>query len=128
MLVTNASPGALGPLLSGILAGADPKIAINSVRSMRQQVELTFDQDRAVATIAGLFGNCGFSAGGSWTVWCNRLARARRRGGRARNLCVRGSHHSGRRGRVDLPHYSAQNGVVRIARRYQCGVDLPVAV
>jgi ABC-type antimicrobial peptide transport system permease subunit len=56
MLVTNASPGTLEPLLIRLLAGVDPNLTINSVRTMRQQVELTFDQERAVATLAGLFG------------------------------------------------------------------------
>lgn len=56
MLVTNVSPGALEPLLTRLLAGADPNLTINSVRTMGQQVELTFDQERAVASLAGLFG------------------------------------------------------------------------
>jgi predicted permease len=56
MLVTNASPGTLEPLLTRVLAGADPNLTINSVRTMGQQVELTFDQERAVASLAGLFG------------------------------------------------------------------------
>jgi predicted permease len=56
MLVTNASPGTLEPLLIRLLASLDPNLTINSVRTMRQQVELMFDQERAVATLAGLFG------------------------------------------------------------------------
>ena len=56
MLVTNASPGALEPLLTRVLAKADPNLTINSVRTMKQQVELTFDEERAVASLAGLFG------------------------------------------------------------------------
>ena len=56
MLVTTASPGTLEPLLTRILAGADPNLTINSVRTMAQQVDLTFDQERAVASLAGLFG------------------------------------------------------------------------
>ena len=56
MLVTNASAGTLEPLLTRILAGADPNLTINSVRTMEQQVQLTFDQDRAVASLALLFG------------------------------------------------------------------------
>ncbi len=56
LLVTNASPGTLEPLLTRVLAAADPNLTINSVRTMRQQVELTFDQERAVASLAGLFG------------------------------------------------------------------------
>jgi predicted permease len=56
MLVTKASPGSLEPLLTRLLAGADPNLTINSVRTMGEQVELTFDQERAVASLAGLFG------------------------------------------------------------------------
>ncbi len=56
LLVTNISPGTLEPELTRILAGVDPNLTINSVRTLRQQVELTFDQERAVAGLAGLFG------------------------------------------------------------------------
>jgi predicted permease len=56
MLRTNASPGTLEPVLTRILAGIDPNITINSVRTMRQQVDLTFDQQRALAGLAELFG------------------------------------------------------------------------
>jgi ABC-type antimicrobial peptide transport system permease subunit len=56
LLVTNASPSMLEPLLTRILAGVDPNLTINSVRTLRHQVELTFDQERAVSSLAGLFG------------------------------------------------------------------------
>jgi predicted permease len=56
MLVTSLSPGALEPLLTRTLAALDPNLTINNVRTMQQQVELTFDQERAVASLAGLFG------------------------------------------------------------------------
>jgi len=56
MLVTNLSPGALEPLLTRMLAELDPDLTINSIRTMQQQVELSFDQERAVASLAGLFG------------------------------------------------------------------------
>jgi predicted permease len=56
MLVTEASPGALEPLLTRTLAEVDPNLTINSVRSMQQQVDLTFDEERAVASLASLFG------------------------------------------------------------------------
>jgi predicted permease len=56
LLVTNVSPGTLEPLLTRVLAGADPNLTINSVRTLGHQVELTFDQERAVASLAGLFG------------------------------------------------------------------------
>jgi predicted permease len=56
MLVTGASPGALEPVLRRTLADLDPNLAITSVRTMQQQIELSFDQERAVASLAGLFG------------------------------------------------------------------------
>jgi predicted permease len=56
MLVTNISPGTLEPLLTHILAGIDPNLTINSVMTMQQQVDRTFDQERAVASLAELFG------------------------------------------------------------------------
>jgi predicted permease len=56
MLVTSMSPGALEPLLTRMLAELDPNLTINSIRTMQQQVELSFDQERAVASLAGLFG------------------------------------------------------------------------
>jgi len=55
-IVTNASPGTLEPLLRKAMAEVDPNLTINHVRTMQQQVELTFDQERAVASLAGLFG------------------------------------------------------------------------
>ena len=56
MLTTNATPGALEPVITKILADLDPNLTISSVRTMREQVALRFDQDRAVASLAGLFG------------------------------------------------------------------------
>jgi predicted permease len=56
MLVTNMSPGALEPLVTRTLAELDPDLTFNSIRTMQQQVELSFDQERAVASLAGLFG------------------------------------------------------------------------
>ncbi len=56
MLVTNLSPGSLDPLLRRVLGEADPNLTINSVRTIQQQVALTFDQERAVASLAELFG------------------------------------------------------------------------
>ena len=56
MLVTNVSPGALEALLTRKLADLDPDLTINSIRTMQQQVDLSFDQERAVAGLASLFG------------------------------------------------------------------------
>jgi predicted permease len=56
MLVTNTSPGELEPLLTRALAEVDPNLTITSVRTLQQQVDLTFNQERAVASLAALFG------------------------------------------------------------------------
>jgi predicted permease len=56
LLVTNAAPGRLEPLLTEALAEVDPNLTMTSVRSMREEVDLAFDQERAVASLAGLFG------------------------------------------------------------------------
>ena len=49
------SPGALEPQLTRLLAGLEPNLTMVIVRTMRQQVALRFDQERAVAALAGLF-------------------------------------------------------------------------
>jgi ABC-type antimicrobial peptide transport system permease subunit len=56
MLVTNAAPGAIEPQIIRALAATDPTLTVNSVRTLEQQVALTFDQERAVTTLATLFG------------------------------------------------------------------------
>ena len=56
MLVTRLSPGVLEPLLAKTLAEVDPNLTITSVRTMEQQVALSFDQARSVSSLAGLFG------------------------------------------------------------------------
>jgi predicted permease len=56
MLVTSMSPGVLEPVLTKMLSEIDPNLTITSVRTLQQQVELSFDQERSVASLAGLFG------------------------------------------------------------------------
>ncbi len=56
MLLTNDSPGALEPILTRTLAELDPDLTIISVRTMKQSVELRFDQERATSSLAELFG------------------------------------------------------------------------
>jgi predicted permease len=56
MLVTSASPGAIQPLVTKTLADIDPNLTIVGVRTIEQQVELSFNQERAVASLAGVFG------------------------------------------------------------------------
>jgi predicted permease len=55
-LVTSLPPGQLEPQINRMLADVDPNLTINSIRTMQQQVDLSFDQERAVASLAGLFG------------------------------------------------------------------------
>jgi predicted permease len=55
-LVTDTPPGALEPVVRRTLADVDPNLTITDIRSMQQQVELSFDEERAVASLAGLFG------------------------------------------------------------------------
>jgi ABC-type antimicrobial peptide transport system permease subunit len=56
MLVTDALPGTLESLVTRTLAEVDPNLTMTSVRTLQQQVDLSFDQQRAVASLAGLFG------------------------------------------------------------------------
>ncbi|HEY2149653.1 MAG TPA: ABC transporter permease [Vicinamibacterales bacterium] len=56
LLVTNQTPGVLEPQVIRTLAEVDPNLTVNSVRTMEQQIALSFDQDRSVASLAGLFG------------------------------------------------------------------------
>jgi predicted permease len=56
LLVTNMTPGTLEAQLTRMLADLDPNLTFNSIRTMQQQIELSFDQQRAVASLAGLFG------------------------------------------------------------------------
>jgi predicted permease len=56
LLVTDARPGTLEPQIKRALAEVDPNLTVTSVRTLQQQVDRSFDQQRAVASLAGLFG------------------------------------------------------------------------
>ena len=56
MLVTNLSPGVVEPTVKSVLARIDPNLTVVGLRTMEQQVSLSFDQERAVAGLAELFG------------------------------------------------------------------------
>jgi predicted permease len=56
LLVTNTPPGTLEPQVKRALADADPNLTVTSVRTMQLQVDRSFDQQRAVTSLAGLFG------------------------------------------------------------------------
>jgi len=55
MLVTPLAPGALEPAVMKALASVDPNLAVIRLRTMQEQVELEFDQERSVAGLAALF-------------------------------------------------------------------------
>jgi predicted permease len=56
MLVTDIPPGIVEPMVTKALAEVDPNLTIVNVRTLREQLILRFDQERAVATLASLFG------------------------------------------------------------------------
>jgi predicted permease len=56
MLQSNTPAGTLEPLLIRAISGLDPDMTVTSVRTLQQQLDLRFDQERAVASLAGLFG------------------------------------------------------------------------
>jgi predicted permease len=56
LLKTNTPPGVLEPDVRRALAEADPNLTVTTVRTLREQVERSFDQQRAVSSLAGLFG------------------------------------------------------------------------
>ena len=56
LLKTTVPIGTLEPQIRNALSAVDPNLTITSVRTMQQQVQLSFDQERAVASLAGLFG------------------------------------------------------------------------
>jgi len=56
LLVSDVPLGVLEPALTSALSEVDPNLTLTRVRTMQQQVDVTFDQQRAVASLAGLFG------------------------------------------------------------------------
>lgn len=56
LLRTRLKSGELEPVLRRIFSEVDSNLTIISVREMSQQVALVFDQQRAVASLAGAFG------------------------------------------------------------------------
>jgi len=56
MLVTSLPTGKLEPELVKTLSEIDPNLTITSIRTLQQQVEFRFEEERAVAGLAGLFG------------------------------------------------------------------------
>ena len=56
LLVTDLPAATIEPELRRALASADPTLTVTSVRTLQQQIDRAFDQPRAVASLAGLFG------------------------------------------------------------------------
>jgi ABC-type antimicrobial peptide transport system permease subunit len=56
LLVTNTPPGTIEPLVARALAEVDPNITVMNVRTLQQQIDFSFQQERSVASLAGLFG------------------------------------------------------------------------
>jgi predicted permease len=56
LLVTSTPVGTLEPEVKRALAAADANLTVTSVRTLAEQVARSFDQQRAVASLAGLFG------------------------------------------------------------------------
>jgi predicted permease len=56
LLVTNTPAGTIEPLIKRALSEVDPNLTVTVVRSLQQQLDRSFDQERSVASLAGLFG------------------------------------------------------------------------
>jgi predicted permease len=56
LLVSDLPVASLEPELKRTLAAADPNLTITSVRTLQEQIDRSFNQQRAVASLAGLFG------------------------------------------------------------------------
>ena len=55
-LETDMPPGVLEPLVTKALAEVDSNLTVVNLRTYQEQVDLRFDRERAVATLASLFG------------------------------------------------------------------------
>jgi predicted permease len=56
LLRSRRTPGELEPVLRNLLAELDPNMTVINVRTLRDQLAMAFSQQRAVASLAGLFG------------------------------------------------------------------------
>ncbi len=56
LIVTRRGPGELEPVLRKVFSEADPNLTIIEVRTMQQEIDSNFDQQRSVADLAGIFG------------------------------------------------------------------------
>ncbi len=120
LLVTDISPGVLEPQLTRILTGIDPNLTINSVRTLEHQVELTFDQERAVASLAGQFGlvALGLAAVGLYGVTAYSVAQ------RTNEIGIRMALGAGR---ASVIQYILRGAMVHVAAGLALGLPLAVA-
>ena len=56
LLIAHLPLGTLEPQIRKAFSEADPNLTVTSVRTLQDQVDLNFDQQRAVAGLAGVFG------------------------------------------------------------------------
>ena len=56
LLVTDAPKGAVLPAVTRALSEADPNLTVINARTLDEQIARVFSQERAVASLAGLFG------------------------------------------------------------------------
>jgi predicted permease len=56
MLVTSSTAGSVEPVLTRALAEIDPNLTILRVQTVRDEIGSSFEEERAVAGLAGLFG------------------------------------------------------------------------
>jgi len=68
MLVTNMTPGALEAQLTRMLADLDPNLTINSIRTMRQQIETFLRPGARRCQSRWLVWHCGSRTRSCWTI------------------------------------------------------------
>ena len=119
MLTTNTPAGTLEPMLTRMLAGIDPDLTINTVRTLREQVERSFDQERTVASLAGVFGLVALvlAAVGLYGVTAYTVAR------RTNEIGIRMALGAGRRSVIG---YVMRGALARVAIGLALGVPLAI--
>ena len=118
-LVTNISPGILEPTVKRVLAGIDSNLTVVGLRTMEQQVSMTFDQERAVASIAELFGSVALllAAIGLYGVTAYTVAQRRNEIGIRMALGA---------GRASVVQYILRGAFARVAAGLALGLPLAV--